>query len=394
MTEPLVVLSPLESALDDAIGVEREAPPLPDVPPELRPLQALEDAVRPALCRPPCFVMFSGGRDSSLVLAVALQVARREGLPLPIPTTQVFPEQPDTDETEWQELVLRHLGVRDRHVQVFHGELNLLGPAVRESIRRHGLVAPSGCHLVVPTFEEAAGGSVMNGMDGDGLFNGGSFARARAVLLGHERPTLRTPFIVARGLSPRRLREVIARRRDPNRLLWLRPDAQEELAALDAAEMATEPLSWPGYVGWWARRRHVIGRRQALELLAKTHDVQIVQPLLDRRFAAAVAAHGGRLGEGRRARALKVVSEGLLPDEVLTRQSKADFTGANWSNDAREFIQGWDGSGVPTDIVDPEALRAEWVTERPDVRTGLLLQTAWVASSGEQIKQPFNCRLE
>jgi asparagine synthase (glutamine-hydrolysing) len=394
MTERLVVLSPLESAVGDAIGEEPSAPPLPAVPPGLMPLEALEDAVRPALQRPPCLVLFSGGRDSSLVLAVALRVARREGLPLPIPVTHVFPGYPETDETEWQELVLRHLEVTDRVAHAFHDEMNLLGPFVRESIRRHGLVAPAGCHLWVPTLEQAGGGSLMTGGDGDGLFTGGSFSRARAVLRRRARPALRTPLTLARGLSPRPVRRAVARTRDPRRAAWLRPEVRRELNALDAAEMATEPFFWDGYVSWWTRRRHVIGRRQAVDVLARTHDVQVVHPLLDPRFRAVVAARGGRLGLGSRAEAMKWVADGLLPDVILTRESKADFTRAYWSSDTREFIARWDGGGVPTDLVDPEALRREWQAEKPNAQTGLLLQAAWAASSGEKLAEPVNCRFE
>src|SRR5215212_1324990 len=53
----------------------------------LTPLEALEEAVLPALTQPPCLVSFSGGRDSSSVLAAATRAARREGLPAPVPVT-------------------------------------------------------------------------------------------------------------------------------------------------------------------------------------------------------------------------------------------------------------------------------------------------------------------
>src|ERR1700749_707865 len=59
--------------------------------------EALESVIRPALERSPCLVSFSGGRDSSAVLAAAAALARREGLPLPIPATIVFPAAAATD---------------------------------------------------------------------------------------------------------------------------------------------------------------------------------------------------------------------------------------------------------------------------------------------------------
>src|SRR5580700_7079125 len=69
------------------------------------PLVALEEIVLPALLRPPCVVEFSGGRDSSLVLAVATRVATREGLPSPVAFTQHYPGLAEANEDEWQELV-------------------------------------------------------------------------------------------------------------------------------------------------------------------------------------------------------------------------------------------------------------------------------------------------
>ena len=76
-------LSPLEVASGLVFGLLPAAEAAPAAGPPEDPLEALEAAVRPALERSPCVVSFSGGRDSSAVLAVATQVARREGLPLP-----------------------------------------------------------------------------------------------------------------------------------------------------------------------------------------------------------------------------------------------------------------------------------------------------------------------
>ena len=73
----------------------------------MEPSAALERAVLPALLRPPCVVSFSGGRDSSLVLAAAVAVARSEGLAAPIPITVRFPASAESDEQEWQERVVR-----------------------------------------------------------------------------------------------------------------------------------------------------------------------------------------------------------------------------------------------------------------------------------------------
>lgn len=94
-------------------------------------MEALEAAVLPALCRPPCLVVFSGGRDSSAVPAVA----RRSGLPDPMPATNRFRGSPATKETEWQELVVRHLGLTDWHVLDRDDELDVIGPVAEQVLR-------------------------------------------------------------------------------------------------------------------------------------------------------------------------------------------------------------------------------------------------------------------
>lgn len=95
------------------------------------PRRALELVVLKALERPSCIIDFSGGRDSSLVLAVATHVARREGLPLPVPRTNRFPLEPASNEDEWQELVIRHLGLEDWEVCRLTGELDIIGERAR-----------------------------------------------------------------------------------------------------------------------------------------------------------------------------------------------------------------------------------------------------------------------
>jgi asparagine synthase (glutamine-hydrolysing) len=63
------------------------------------PVTELERVVVPALRRPPCLVSFSGGHDSSLVLAAAARAARRERLPAPIPVTWRVRDAPAAEES-------------------------------------------------------------------------------------------------------------------------------------------------------------------------------------------------------------------------------------------------------------------------------------------------------
>src|ERR1700722_8932893 len=77
------------------------------------PAKALEEALVPALERRPCLVSFSGGRDSSGLLALAAKVSRERGLALPVPATLIFPGDSAADESEWQAMVLAELKLPD-----------------------------------------------------------------------------------------------------------------------------------------------------------------------------------------------------------------------------------------------------------------------------------------
>ena len=96
MSDPLYVMSPTEVVLGYVFGHDGTLPPPNE--PDATPREALEGVIRNALLRPPCGVAFSGGRDSSAVLAIATHVARRDGLSEPVPITRVFPAIAESDE--------------------------------------------------------------------------------------------------------------------------------------------------------------------------------------------------------------------------------------------------------------------------------------------------------
>src|SRR3954453_15135855 len=98
------------------------------------PLAALEAAVAPAARSGQCFVSFSGGRDSSAVLAAAAAVARREGLPLPVPVTIRAQNAPLSGESAFQEAVVRHLRLPDWIRIDIDDELDALGPYARRAL--------------------------------------------------------------------------------------------------------------------------------------------------------------------------------------------------------------------------------------------------------------------
>ncbi|HKN93137.1 MAG TPA: asparagine synthase-related protein, partial [Thermoleophilaceae bacterium] len=167
---------------------EEAVPPLPHVDRDVTPRRALEEAVLEPLRRPPCVVSFSGGRDSSAVLAVATLVARREGLPLPVPVSVRFPDPSDEVERRYQDKVIELLGIEERQVVHAGPELELLGEEATALLCRHGPLHPRHRHLLMPALRAAAGGSMLTGFDGNGTFGRWRFRRAGDVLARRVKP--------------------------------------------------------------------------------------------------------------------------------------------------------------------------------------------------------------
>jgi asparagine synthase (glutamine-hydrolysing) len=138
-------------ALEIATGIVFGAPARPaPLDASQPPSAALAAAVRPAVLRGPCYVSFSGGKDSSAVLAAAVAVARREGLADPVPVTIRAADEPLSDESEWQERVLAHLGLGDWIRVEVRDELDAVGPYAARALERHGLLWPFNVHFHAP----------------------------------------------------------------------------------------------------------------------------------------------------------------------------------------------------------------------------------------------------
>jgi asparagine synthase (glutamine-hydrolysing) len=368
--------TPLEIASGLVFGF---TPPETLPAPAADPVDALEAAILPALLRPPCLVSFSGGRDSSTILAAAVRLARREGLELPVPATNRFPGTEGADETEWQERVIVHLGLTEWVRFEYSDELDSVGPVAMRCLRRFGLLWPFNAHFHVPMIEEATGGAVLTGVGGDESFGAPRWARAAAVLSGRSRPKPRDVLAVSLAASPPPLKRKVLARREPMVLPWLLPDVQEEMWALWTADVAAEPLRWQNRAAWCRRRRYIQIGLGSLECLAARQRVQIHSPFVDACFAATLAALPSERRFLARGAAMRELFSDLLPPEILTRRSKSHFGGAFWSTHSRRLVETWDGEGADPAIVDNDALRAEWAKPKPDGRTFLLLQAAALA---------------
>ena len=369
--------TPVDCLANVLLGRDPGRPPLP-ASKGIGVAAALERAMLQALRRPPCLVSFSGGRDSSAVLAIAVQVARRHGLPEPVPAMMRFPRAPGTDETSWQELVLEHLRVREAHVVELTDELDLLGPAAVDLLRREGVRWPANGYMHIPLLERARGGSLVTGAGGDELF-GTRAARHVLVMRRRERFRARDVRSFAGAALPRRVREWRMRSRNASSLPWLTRAGTKALGRALAREEASWPHRWDASLRHWFRTRAYAGVQTTLAAVARERDVAVVSPFVVPEVLAELARAGGSTGFESRSLAMRELVGDLLPEAVLTRNTKAEFTGALWGPAVREFAREWRGAGVDERWVSVEALRREWLSEHPDFRTVLLLHSAWTA---------------
>jgi hypothetical protein len=379
-------LTPLEVSSGLLLPAQRRPPRRPALEPGTTPRAAFDRALLPALRRTPCVISFSGGRDSSAVLAAATRLARREGLDPPVPATHRFPHAAKTTESDWQERVVRHLGLREWLRIEVTTELDCLGPVATAVLRRHGVLWPCNAYFHQPLMEAAVGGSLLTGVGGDEAFGESHWARAAAVVGGRVRPTPRDALRVSFALAPPPVKVQVLRRRMPDLWPWLRPAARRQVADWLVAEISREPLR--------RRRRYrrllgspaVEAGLASLAVLARDADVHVFHPFFDPRFLAALAA---KPRSRSRSDAMGEHFGDVLPAEVLRRSTKARFDEVLWAGDSRRFVEDWQGEGVDPDLVDVEWLRTDWRSAEPDTQTVTLLQSAWLTrdrAAGRQLQ--------
>jgi hypothetical protein len=348
---------------------------------------ALDDILRPALADGPCYVAFSGGRDSSAVLAAATSLARREGFADPVPVTERYPDVPQADESDWQDQVVSHLGLKDWVVLEFHHQNDLLGETGRQGLRSRGLIWPPALQIKANTLAALSPGWLLTGEGGDEVFG---IHRAGAWLhLSKRTPTSRRVAAsrAVRSLAPRRLRRAraFAELRGADLQPWLDQELVDRHLRMVASDAASEPWPYDRALLWLTRRRSAVFTSHNYRQLAKEHGITLLEPLLQPRFLGALGRAGAALGFPGRTAAMRELFSDVLPPAVIERSTKAMFNRAFLGESTREFARSWDGTGVDRDVVDAGRLRAEWLSERPSALSSSLLQSAWLASSGSRM---------
>ncbi|WEG09169.1 asparagine synthase-related protein [Microbacterium horticulturae] len=339
------------------------------------PRHALEELIRERLESGPCYVLFSGGRDSSGILATAVAVARRIGVEDPIPVSVRFPGAPDSIETEWQELVLEYLDVNERIVFELGDDQTWLSEGAQRSLRRNGLLWPAAVHVWQSVFESLSGGSLLTGENGDMVLSGRRITPLiDAMRTGHPRRALRA----LRWISDDRKRSAQSGRMLAEDLPWLTSEGRQIAASY---RWPIAPLNWSRALAAVVASRPARLVDTNLSGMIASNGLIPLHPLGHPRFVSALCGAGGLVGLGDRTAMMRSLFAGLLPDAVLARSSKASFDQTRWGPVEREFVQTWSGLGVSARFIDSDRLRDTWMSERPGSLSELHLHAAWLAQN-------------
>ncbi len=303
---------------------------------------------------------------------------------MPVPVTFRFPGVPLTDESDWQETIIGHLGLEQWERINLTTELDLLGEIARDCLTTHGLSWPTNAYLHVPIFRAAHGGTVLTGLDGDGLFGDWRWCHAQAVLHGLVPAGWRDGARIGLAFAPPTVRRAVLGRDQAFIPDWLSAEAKAQMRSALLSRAAGEPRRWDRRVGWHARSRALYLAQRNLALIGSTNDVEVAHPLLEPEFLAALAREGGAAGFGDRTSTTRHLVGDLLPGALIERRTKAVFGFAVWRDEANAFARSWDGTGLDPDRVDPERLRAAWMAEHPVFHSWTLLHEAWLAQSQEK----------
>jgi asparagine synthetase B (glutamine-hydrolysing) len=324
----------------------------------------------------PIAVEFSGGVDSTLVFAAAVRAARESDGPLPLPVTVLCRGIPEADETEWQDAVLRGLGISDRLVLTVDAELDLIEPRAMGLLERYGQVWPATTFPLSLVHEHVRGLRLLTGHGGDEVLGPRRLTPALIVAakIRHGKVPnrsdlgrVRSDFTLTRTRAKRRLGEQVG-------LTWIREPWRERVLAHLAARSWREPWNPRSAIRHLCDLTAVRRFEDSITWVASLNDVELQSPLQHPAFLESVSRNV-RLRELRgRESVARALFGDLIPPLVLGRRSKAQFNRAFFNDCSREFSRQADMKHLGVDIVDPAELRRVWSSEAPPPMSAMLLQ--------------------
>jgi asparagine synthase (glutamine-hydrolysing) len=342
------------------------------------PVAALRQRARSLLATPPCVIAFSGGRDSSALLAVFVDEARRAGLPEPIPVTARWDDDLASGEADWQEEVIRAVGGTQWEIIRPGTDLDLLGSEATAALDRMGLMWPAPAYALMPMIRVASGGAFLTGEGGDEAFGLWPHARLWSCFRGGSLPRQSDLRGLVLACVPRPVRRWRMASNAPPYQTWLLPSQFKRTAKLSADEDAGDSLWWNTYQRSLPFRRSVCLNQRTMDTLCGEENARFSAPFQEEAFLSPLARWGGRLGRGNRTSVMTTLFEAVLPGPILSRTSKATFAGVFWGPESRRFAEEWTDDGFLAGIIDPEALRRAWLAPTPVYGAALPLHAAWL----------------
>jgi asparagine synthase (glutamine-hydrolysing) len=197
------------------------------------------------------------------------------------------------------------------------------------------------------------------------------------------RPVRKAVKRAAFNLLPERFRIYLNLRRR-RELHWLRPGARREVERKYRALLRRRSPSWAEAIRRIPESRNFELTQSIFAAMARDAEVSLVQPFFDSGFLRAIGESAPRQGFPSRAAAMELHFGDVLSPQVVERTTKAVFDELHGGRWTREFAQAWDGRGLDPTLVDPEALRREWLSPRPEYRSLTALNAAWLASRGAE----------
>ena len=328
--------------------------------------------------RGPCYIPFSGGRESSMWLAIATNHARSRGHEDPIPVTLRHPGLTSAQELEVGERVVAHLGLEDWE-RVEADDLDLIGALAGSTLARIGPFWPANAYTMAPLIEAARGGVFVFITGLADFFSWWRWAPLAGFIAARRRPSKRDLALLGTALMPVSLRVRAARRRGfPPPMPWLRPVPERDALALLRRRQADVPIRFDRAMVMQLTHRCFDGAASTFSALGEALGTSVDQPLRRPGVVESFAGAGGGRGFRGPGDMLRAMCGDLLPSDLLARRSGTDLTRVFFGEASREFAANWSGAGLDESMIDAAALRRSWLSDRPDPRAACLLQYAWL----------------